>query len=236
MGVSDAVRNPGSYVGEKQRVYRSLLFDPDTFYSEYAGKRGIVRELILVALVGVVGAIGTLYAVQALRGEYGGMLTNDVDMQLWGNALAPLVGAFLLWIGFTVALYAVSWLYSTAGSFYTLWKNTAWSLLPLLFANLILTVAYAVTTYTAEFDGTDELTSSHPDAIVAFMWEQLAHEPMVVGAYALSIVFVVWCGYIAAYGVAEVRDLETDEAYRVVAVPVVAYALYVGYTAIGTIL
>lgn len=237
MGVSDAVRNPGSYVGEKQRVYRSILFDPDTFYSEYAGKRGIVREILLIAVIGVVGLIGTLYAVQTLRGEYSGdILTDDVNMQLWGNAIAPLVGAFLLWFGFTVALYAVSWLYSTAGGFYRLWKNTAWSLLPLLFANLILTAAYAVTTYTAELNGADERNSSHPDAIAAFMWEQLAHDPVVVGAYALSIVFIVWSGYIAAHGVAEVRKLEIDEAYRVVAVPVVAYALYVGYQVIGTIL
>ncbi|WP_276254981.1 YIP1 family protein [Halomontanus rarus] len=237
MGVSDAVRNPGSYVGEKQRVYRSILFDPDTFYSEYAGKRGIVRELLLIAVIGVVGLIGTLYAVQTLRGEYSGdILTDDVGMQLWGNALAPLIGAFLLWVGFTVVLYAVSWLYSTAGSFYMLWKNTAWALLPALFANLLLTAAYAVTTYTAEFDGSDELNSSHPDTMVAFMWEQIAHEPMVVGAYALGVVFAVWSGYIAAYGVAEVRKLEVDEAYRVVAVPVVAYALYVGYQVIGTIL
>lgn len=235
MGVSDAVRNPRSYVGDKRRFYRDALFAPGRFYGEHVGSRGLLREILLVAVVGIVGTAGTMFAVRTLREEYAGALTFDVEMLLWGEAFAPLVGAFLLWIGFALALYLVSWLYSTAGGLYGLLKNTAWSLLPLLVANLLLTVAFAFVTVTADFESADGV-GAHPETRFEFMWEQLYHEPLVLGAYAVSIVFVAWCGYIAAPGVAEVRDLEMEEAYRVVAVPVVAYALYVAYTAGGALL
>lgn len=235
MGVSDAVSDPGSYVGEKRRFYRDALFAPGRFYGEHVGSRGLLREILLVAAIGIVGAAGTVFAVQTLREEYETALTFDVEMLLWGEAVAPLVGAVLLWVGFALTLYFVSWLYSTAGGLYELLKNTAWSLLPLLVANLLLTGAFAFATVTADLEPADGI-GAHPEARFEFMWEQIYHEPIVLGANAVSILFVVWCGYIAAPGVADVRELELEEAYRVVAVPVVAYVLYVAYTAGGAFL
>lgn len=221
-------------------MYRALLTDPETFYDEYLGKRGILIEILLVLAVGAVGLVGNLYALIQLETLFQGegvQISQDVSFALWGEVVAPLVGAVALWIGLTTALFAVGWLYTAVGEYYVLLKRTAWAMVPLAFANLIHSAAMAYAGYTLDGQGIDfSQVPRIPEARAEFIWTAAAGEIAVVAAVLLGVVFAAWAGYIAAFAVRDVRELETDEALRVAAVPTVAYVLYVVYTAATNLL
>lgn len=233
MGISQAVRNPGTYTRRAIGNYRVLLTDPATFYEERVSSRGIAREVIMVIIIGVIGVVGNYFAHTVLVGLYDQdgtpLIGNDVTFALWGKVAAPVVGAIMLWIGLTTALYLLGWLYSSVGEYFHLLKWTAWSLVPLAFANLIhsVVIAYTATTLTAD-DLADSLPAV-PEQAAQAAWLEVGGELPVIVAGAVGLVFVVWTGYIAAHALARVRKLEVSEAYRLTAVAVGAYALWTVY-------
>ncbi|MEF8851140.1 MAG: YIP1 family protein [Haloarculaceae archaeon] len=233
MSVTQAVRNPRGYLVRTLGMYRALLFDPEEFYEEYLGSRGLRSEILIVALVGVVGLVGNYLAREQVSTAFTQAefpINSDTNFELIRLVIEPLVGVFLLWIGLALALYGVSWLYSTVGQFYELLKRSAWAVVPLLVANLLHTVAVTYAAFQVTEDDVADLEVPRPPVDRAqFMWDQAAGEVYVTATVLVAVVFVVWGGYIAAYAVRDVRDLETDEALRVAAVPAGLYALYVLY-------
>ncbi|MFC7142698.1 YIP1 family protein [Halosimplex aquaticum] len=237
MGVSNAVRNPGSYLSRTLGLYRSLLVDPERFYDEYIGTRGLKSELALVLVVGVVGAVGNYLVLQELINQVstiqGVSINQDVRFQLQQRVLEPLIGAVLVWIWYGMGMYAVGWLYTTIGTTYLTMKRAAWTLFPILIANLIHTAAMAYTSVTMEIGQGDITTTSNlAEDIAPAVWSQAAGEIAVVAATLVGVVFALWAGYIGAYAIKDVRDLTVDEAYKVAAVPAVGYALYIVYGAV----
>ena len=221
-------------------MYRALLFDPEHFYDEYLGSRGLRSEILMVAFVGVVGLVGNYFArqeVQSVFVEAAIPINSDTNFELIRLVIAPIVGIFILWIGLTIALYAVSWLYSTIGQFYELMKRSAWAVVPLVVANLLHSIAigYAATQVTE--DQVDPQNVPQPPIDRAHhMWDTAAGEIYVTATILVGAVFVIWAGYIAAYAVRDVRDLETSEALRVAAVPAGLYAIWVLYQGVSAFL
>jgi len=238
MGVAEAVRNPRAYTVEMVQMYRALLFDPGRFYDEFLGDRGLRTEILVVAFVGLVGSIGSLYAVIVVRGEFdtsaiGGNLPRGVSMQLWGAGIGPLLGAFVVWIAFALLLYAISWVYSEEGGLFRLLKDSAWALVPLTLANAALSVGYVLAAMDAEI-GTDlNQAGGTTERRFAYVWEPISQDVMVIGARAAGLVLLLWCGYIAAHAVADVRDLEMRDAYVVAGITMLVYALWEGYQLVG---
>lgn len=236
MGISQAVRNPGTYVSRTVSFYWTLLTDPRRFYDDMIGSRGITREVLFVLVVGLIGTVGNYFVLQTLRPlaeDEGVQLAGDATFALWRMVLGPVIGAVALWVVLTTALYALGWLYSSIGEYFHLLKRAAWALVPLAIANLIYaaTALFVAFTLTADDVGPYESTPVQAAETADMVWMEAAAElPMVIGA-AVAVVFVAWAGYIAAHAVVDVRDLELSEAYRVAAVPTVAYALYVLYGA-----
>jgi hypothetical protein len=241
MSVSQAVRNPRGYLVRTLGMYRALLFDPEHFYDEYLGSRGLRSEILMVAFVGVVGFVGNYFARQELTTviveEFGDILNRDSEFELIRLVIEPLVGIFLLWFGLVVALYAVSWLYSTVGQIYELMKRSAWATVPLLIANLLHTIAIAYAATQVEVDNIDLQDFPQPPIERAlYVWDLAAGEIYVTATVLVSVVFILWSGYIAAYAVRDVRDLETDEALRVAAVPAGLYAIWVIYQGVTALI
>lgn len=236
MGITQVVRNPGAYVSNTVGLYWALLSDPGRFYDDLIGSRGIGREVLLVLVIGAVGTVGNYFVIETLSSLYSEMgvqMTGDIEFALWQRILGPVIGIVLLWIALTTALYVIGWLYSSVGEYFYLLKRTAWTLVPLVFANLIHTVAalYVAFTLTEDDLAGAEVLAADPAERAGQVWLEAAGElPLVVTA-VIGVVFVVWVGYLAAYAVLDVRKLELSEAYRVAAVPVAAYAIYVLYRA-----
>jgi len=236
MGVTNAVRNPGSYLSRTLNLYRSLLTDPGRFYDEYIGTRGLKSEFALVLVAGLIGLVGNYFMFQELVNQFEAFqsvqINDQVRFQLQQRVIEPLLGAFLLWIWYGFGMYAVGWLYTTIGTTYLAMKRAAWALFPILIANVVHSAAmYYYSTAIEVTDADITIESNLSDEVSAFVWSQAGGDVVVVAATAVGIVFALWAGYIGAYAIAEVRDLTMDEAYKVAAVPAVGYALYIAYSA-----
>lgn len=237
MGVSNAVRNPGSYISRTLGLYRALLTDPERFYDEFIGTRRVKSEFALVLVTGLVGLVGNYLMLQELVFQFEGIqsvvINQQVQFQLQQRVIEPLLGAFLLWIWFGVGTYYVAWLYTTIGTTYVAMKRAAWALLPILIGNLIHTAAMAYASTTLEVTPDDvTISTSISDVVAGFVWSQASGETVVLAATAVGIVFAVWTGYISAYAIKNVRDLTTAEAYKVAAVPTGGYVLYIAYSVV----
>ncbi|WP_436924440.1 YIP1 family protein [Halosimplex amylolyticum] len=237
MGVSNAVRNPGSYLSRTLGLYRSLLTDPERFYDEYIGTRGLKSELALVLVVGIVGAVGNYLVLQELIAQFDGIesvvVNQDVRFQLQQRVLEPLIGAVLVWIWYGMGMYVIGWLYTTIGTTYLAMKRAAWVLVPILIANLVHTAAMVYLSVTMDISADDVSVESRlSDVVSQAIWSQAAGETIVVAATLAGVLFAVWAGYIGAYAIKDVRDLTVDEAYKVAAVPTIGYVLYIVYSAV----
>ncbi|WP_123534373.1 YIP1 family protein [Halosimplex salinum] len=240
MGVSNAVRDPGSYISRTLGLYRTLLTDPETFYEEYIGSRGIKSEFALVLVTGLVGLIGNYLMLQELLLQLetidAVVVNDDVNFQLQQRVVEPLIGAFILWIWYGFGMYAVGWLYTTVGTTYVTMKRMAWALFPILIANLVHTVAMVVAYNGLDVQPDDlDLQTRIADQVAAAIWSLASGEIVVVAATALGAVFAVWAGYIGAHAIKDVRDLTMDEAYKVAAVPTAGYVLYIVYSTVTAI-
>jgi hypothetical protein len=240
MSVSQAVRNPRGYVVRTAGMYRALLFDPERFYDEYIGDRGIRNELLVVLFVGLVGFVGHYYArsqIISIANEAGLALGNETTFNLWGIAAEPLVGAFLIWVGFSGILFGLSWLYSTVGTVYQVLKNVAWALVPLVVCNLLNSAAVGYSAFTLqETDITSEEVPRAPDQKTALLWDIVTGEIYVVVTVFVGALMTLWVGYIALHAMEEVRKLERRDAYLVVGAPTLAFAVYLVYDGATTLL
>jgi len=237
MGVSNAVRNPGTYLSTRLSLYRTLLTDPERFYEEYIGTRGLRSEFALVLVAGLIGLVGNYFMLQELIAQFEAFdavtINDQVRFQLQQQVIQPLIGAFVLWIWYGFGMYAVGWLYTTIGTTYLAMKRAAWALFPILIANVIHSAAIYYASTTMEITDSDiTIQTSLSDEVTSFVWSQAGGDMIVVAATAVGIIFALWAGYIGAYAIAEVRDLTTDEAYRVAAVPTVGYVLFIAYSVV----
>jgi len=241
MSVSQAVRNPRGYVVRTAGMYRALLFDPGRFYEEYVGERGIRIEFVLVLFLGLVGFAGHYYArselVRIAEESGATRIGNETGFSLWGIAAEPLVGIILLWVGFSAALFVLSWLYSTVGTFYRVLKDVAWALVPLFVFNLLNSVALAYSAFTLqESDFTDRTIPRDPEQKTRILWDVVSGEPFVVATVFVGALVTLWCGYIALHAIEDIRKLERRDAYKVVGVPTLGFAIYLVYDAVTTLI
>lgn len=240
MSVSQAVRNPRGYIVRTAGMYRTLVADPEEFYEEYVAERGIRNELLLVAFIGLVGFAGNYYArsrIVTIAEEAGVATGNEVTFSLWGIAVEPLVGALLLWVGFSAALFILGWLYSTIGTFYVTLKNVAWVMVPFFVANLLHSAAMAYSAFTLEeSDYTDQEIPRDPEQKVQVLWDAVAGEIFVTATLFVGALLTLWAGYIALYAIIDVRKLEPRDAYKVAGVPFVGFALYFVYQGVMALL
>ncbi|QLH78800.1 YIP1 family protein [Halosimplex rubrum] len=235
MGVSNAVRNPGSYLSRTLGLYRALLTDPERFYEEFIGTRRVKSEFALVLVAGLIGLVGNYLMLQELIFEFEAfdsiVINQQVRFQLQQRVIEPVLGAFLLWVWFGIGMYYVGWLYTTIGTTYVTMKRTAWALFPILIANVIHTAAMAYASTTLDVTEEDiTLSTSLSSEVSSFVWSQASGETVVIAATAVAIVFALWTGYIGAYAIKDVRDLTMSEAYKVAAVPTAGYVLYIAYS------
>ena len=244
MSVGTAIRNPQGFVAGKWRTLRMLLTDPERFYEEKGSSDRIWSEIQVLLLVGLAGTAGSYFVAREIMSnlytgtiavgsdaQYG--VSSDVGLQVWGFAIRGLVGIFLLWIAFSAVLYVTSWLYSEYGSFFGIAKNTAWAFVPLFIGNLLKSITYVIASWNAWESGTVEVSEGDlvqgAQDVVALLYGQILDEPVAMAGVVISLVFIAWCGHIAAYGVADVRDIPVSTARTVAAIPTVGYLVYVLY-------
>lgn len=250
MSVSAAVRNPRAFVGGKWNRFKLLLLNPEQFFEEKTTSDRIWNEIIVLLIIGLTGAAGMLYVGQELMTHFA---TSAVDqgpdqVQISGERglriqvypVRSIIGAYVLWAFFTVGYYALSWLYSDRGSFFRSAKVTAWTMVPIFFTNLVKSIGAVVVINTQTIVESppsqtivDEVKRGADGEAASYLYGLVLEEPIMLGALAVGILFFIWSGYIAAYAIADLRDIPVSDAYKAVAAPVALYALWSVYELLG---
>ena len=216
-----------------------LTLSPREFFFDRMSNYGIRNELILVIVIGFVGFLGWAYAARVLidpfatgpvlPGETVQQIPTDVHYRVWGTAMFQSFGQVLaVWILYTLVTYVVSWFYSDRGSVFGLAKNLAWSLYPLVYAYLVMTIGLVLTFWTL-----GEVETELPiatDAAAAYLYDQGLNEPLMILTMLAMIPFIVWTGYLASFAIEKVRQLSSSNARKVAAIPTAIYAGYVLWT------
>lgn len=240
--IRNIVRDPGGFVVLRWRMLVANLFSPDRFYEEYVEKYGLKFEVLVVLVIGAIGSIGFYFAVQTILGEFalgsGEQVLNPdqprmddtTARQIRAQMAHPIVGIFLLWVYYTTAYYAGSWLFSGHGTYFQLLKNTAWALVPMALANLVMTAGLVVTFYGLELEAR---LPGLPERNVTYLFDQAYTELPMILVPLVKIAFLVWVAYIGASAINDAMQIPKERALRIAAVPAVLHAGYLVWTALG---
>jgi hypothetical protein len=187
-----------------------------------AGQPNIRREIMTVLIVGVLGSLSAVYI-----GQRALAVAEDESAQLTaiGMAIEPIVGALLLWVGYTLGLHVVASRYDGHGVIRRLFKTTAWALIPVGVGNLLRSGAL-FTIYRGIDPRTVSIERPDSDTVQAFT-DAGADDPLYLVGQVLLVAGILCSGYLMTYAVQWSKDLDREDAFRTAAVPVAIHVLYV---------
>lgn len=250
--ISHAVKNPRTTLRRPVVGLHQLLFDPDAFFARHADDDGWVMPVLVLLVTGAIATAVLVVSIQILQNSYpasGGFaqleesasnmyLMDKTWKKIYGYAIRPLAGAFVAWLLLSASFLAVSWLYNGHGTYLETLQLTAWGFVPIAIANLLyygaLTLGFALKEYTGLLTAFREQAQQRPaynDPQLNAYWviNEVREEPWFVLVAIVGLVLTLYSGYLWAYATKHARNLSTEEAYKVVAVPVAIYVGYVGY-------
>lgn len=206
-------------------MIRSLITNPDEFMRRLSRRPGIRREFLLVLLFGVLGAIGNAYIGQELQSA---MDITAIRFQVIGFAIDPVLDLLGIWLIYSLGSHYL------ADSFYRgrsppmkVMKVAAWALFPL---GLAYGVRSAVVWFIMQDTTIDELVGDEQAGIEeAFdlVTEGVFLDPLFVVALIAVVAGIAASGYWLMLGIQHVKDLDREQALRVVGVLVVLHIAYV---------
>ena len=180
-----------------------VLYDPDSFFSEY--KDGFKIPIAIVSLSGVIGAIISYLNLPKMIEMLQQFPIERSQMEIMIEIIkiqaivSPIIGAFVGWILITLIVHALSALFGGEGNLSNTLKYTSFSFLPQIVLSPLSYYYYRPT----------------PTA------------PLMI----LGLANTIWQAYILVFALKHARRIETSKAVICVAIPIViAYALsFIGF-------
>lgn len=200
------------------------IVNPDGFFEEYAESPGLVKPCLIVLSVSLLSvASGTLtlsYTKQLLPPESQSM----ISLVFVSTAIGAFVWPFLTWGLVAGAFHVISIRFGGEGSFRRTLGIVGWGFYPKLFITLFSLVA----TYVVLQQLTLPASAGGAAAYAEFN-RRLQQEPLVQVTSYLSVVFILWQGFVWTFGLRNARDLSIREAALTVSAPVGALLLWTLY-------
>lgn len=189
------------------RQLRLLLFSPDRFFTGLSARPVDLKIPILIVcglfLVDTAGNYATISA------DFRSLEIGDPALHpiLYMNLYAKLLSPFLTWIYYSVFFYGISYLYRGRGTFVRTLASVGYGCVPLILGGLILLILLPLTSMPVQ----DYFIPAHQAAHAAII--SLVHA-------AVTILALLWSGYIWTAGMRHARDLSPGQARVTVFVPV----------------
>jgi len=215
-------------------MYQKLLTEPSAFMKSSLRGRTLRKEAFVVTLIGLLGAIGPIYIGKQLLDQ-----TETVpylEFQIFGQIFQPVLIAFVAWFGYSMVAHLIANRLNSRSPFKRLLRPTAWALVPLGIGYLIRSVAIIVSAQLnppeIEVQG-----AGGAEAIVReFMIVQVFAEPVVIVATVVLLGTLGWTGYLFAHAIEHAKELDSDTALKIAAVPVGIHAIVIIYDLIGLVM
>ena len=206
------------------------LINPGKFFQEKMGQEESLMIPALILLV--VGAIGMVsaYLVSGVT-----MRLMPVDVQTYATLIvviggaSAIIGAFLLWIVFSVIFFVISALMGGKGSFRRTLEFVGYGYIPQAIGAVVSLVIIFTYVSSVVVTPVSDLT------MLQSAVQQLTKNPLLQLASLVGVLFVLWSANIWIFGMKYARNLATRDAALAVGIPIVAYIVYMLYTTFGTV-
>lgn len=210
-----------------------ILFRPDAFFGMLSGGKESLKIPALIVLAGSIVAAAYGYMIGGLTAKMMAPAMPGIETIITISTTAgAFIGMFLFWVLWAAVIYVISLAFKGQGSFVRVLQVVGYGYLPQVFGSLITLVAameyVPKITVPALSSATLQDPAAMQDAIKAFM-----HNPAMLEltqiTTLISIVFLLWSANIWIFGMKHARQLPMRDAAICVAIPVVAYVLYLTY-------
>jgi hypothetical protein len=193
---------------------KELLIYPDVFFTQITKEKIDLTLPALIVLIGsMVGLIGSFIVSDFL---------NTVESRHLIVVLTPenffiiLLKPFLAWFLLTCTFYGLSRLWKETGSFIATLQNTGYGALPLT----ILTIIPIL-------NGIFVNSNVNLPQVVGYI--------IVIILDLLTILFILWSGYLWTYAMERTHAIEHEKAIASAAITVIAFFVYLVITILGIV-
>jgi hypothetical protein len=217
----------------KQSFFEVLIKPGEFFKAAIAEKESFkIPGLILLSL-GIVSAVNA-YLIGGLTGKIMAGLVPGMESII---AISAIIGAFLgifvFWGIWTGVFYLGSALFKGQGTFKRSLEFVGYGYLPQIFGAILTSIVALQYIPKVRVPHITSAATQDPqliqDAIKALMHDPAMME-MTQISLIISVVFLLWSANIWIFGIQNARNLSSRDAALCVAIPVVAYILYLIYT------
>ena len=198
----------------------TLLVNPNAFFSRDASEWEPLRVPALIVLVAAILAGAMAYLTTDL---VAGIMPSEVQayqgvMGIAGTAFA-VVGTFVIWVVWAAVFYVISLIFQGQGTFRRILAATGYGYLPILIGSVISLVIFWIFSpgiHVSSVTNVQEIQA----AVTALM-----HEPVMILATLLGLIFMLWAANIWIFGVRHARVLSLRDAAITVGIPVALYVI-----------
>ncbi len=210
-----------------------ILIRPDIFFGNLMTEKESLKIPALIVLAGSIVAAANGYLIGGLTARMMASAMPGLETIISLSAIGgALIGTFIFWILWSGIIFVLSLAFKGQGSFTRLLQVVGYGFLPQVLGSVIALIA------TIEYVPriTVPLLSSaglQDPAVVEQAMKAFMHDPAMLELMQITtlitIVFLLWSANIWIFGAKHARRLAIRDAALCVAVPVVAYILYMIY-------
>ena len=211
-----------------------VLIKPGEFFKAAIDEKESFKIPGLILLVlGIVTAINA-YLIGGLTGKMmAGLMPGMESIIAISTIIGAFLGIFVFWVVWAGVFYLVSLLFKGQGTFKRSLEFVGYGYLPQIFGAILTSIVVLQYIPRVIVPRITSAAAQDPqliqDAIKALMHDPAMME-MTQITLLISIVFLLWSANIWIFGIQKARNLSTRDSALCVAIPVVAYILYLVYT------
>jgi hypothetical protein len=211
-----------------------VLIKPGEFFKSVKDEKESFKIPVLILLaLGIVSAVNA-YLIGGLTGKMmAGMMPGMESIIAISTIIGAFLGIFIFWVVWAGVFYLVSILFKGRGAFKRSLEFVGYGYLPQIFGGIFTSIVVLMYIPRVIVPRITSAATQDPqmiqDAIKALMHDPAMME-MTQITLLISIVFLLWSANIWIFGIQNARTLSSRDAALCVAIPVVAYILYLVYT------
>lgn len=207
---------------------KTLLFNPNLFFSEKLKTEISFKYPILIMLVIALIAIGSSFLMmnkikESLPPEAG----SFAFVMILGGAIGALIGTFVYWVILTGIFYLISSVFHSEGSFKRTLEFVAYGFVPQIFSSIVgLLILYILL---------PSLNTSlqNPQLFAESLKQMLVNNPLSLASQIFGILCFLLSANIWIFALMHARNMSTKNAIITVGIPVGLSLIYQIYVLIG---
>jgi len=212
----------------------SVLVNPDAFFGglEKEGRSLRIPALIVFAAAICAAVNGYLVGGPVARLMGGAMPSMGMIIPV-ASAIGAFLMMFIIWILWTVIIYAITFGFKGSGSLRKMLEFTGYGFIPQI-VGAVITIIVALVDLPRVVVPQIASTALQDPAAIQAATKALMHDPAMAAftqtAAVIGIAFLLWSANIWIFGTKHARMLSIRNAAICVFIPVLVYILYTIYT------